>query len=221
MILGGGHVCFYLAAQLLQAGIQVKIIERDIKRCEELCELLPKATIINGDATVHELLLEEGIEKTDALVSLTGMDEENIIMALYAKKQGVSKVVAKVNEDARAQMVEEFSIDSTISAKSATADAIMSYVKARKNSFSSENVETMYRLLNGRIEALEFIIRKESEYTNIPLKDLKIKKNNLVACIGRKRKIIIPNGNDHLEVGDSVIVVTMNQKVNHLRDILG
>ena len=199
----------------------MKIIERDIKRCEELCELLPKATIINGDATDHELLLEEGIEKTAALVSLTGMDEENIIMALYAKKQGVSKVVAKVNEDARAQMVEEFSIDSTISAKSATADAIMSYVKARKNSFSSENVETMYRLLNGRIEALEFIIRKESEYTNIPLKDLKIKKNNLVACIGRKRKIIIPNGNDHLEVGDSVIVVTMNQKVNHFRDILG
>lgn len=221
MILGGGHVCFYLAAQLLQAGMQVKIIERDIKRCEELCELLPKATIINGDATDHELLLEEGIEKTDALASLTGMDEENIIMALYAKKQGVSKVVAKVNEDARAQMVEEFSIDSTISAKSATADAIMSYVKARKNSFSSENVETMYRLLNGRVEALEFIIRKESEYTNIPLKDLKIKKNNLVACIGRKRKIIIPNGNDHLEVGDSVIVVTMNQKVNHFRDILG
>lgn len=221
MILGGGHVCFYLAAQLLQAGMQVKIIERDIKRCEELCELLPKATIINGDATDHELLLEEGIEKTDALASLTGMDEENIIMALYAKKQGVSKVVAKVNEDARAQMVEEFSIDSTISAKSATADAIMSYVKARKNSFSSENVETMYRLLNGRVEALEVIIRKESEYTNIPLKDLKIKKNNLVACIGRKRKIIIPNGNDHLEVGDSVIVVTMNQKVNHFRDILG
>ncbi|MGN1266328.1 MAG: Trk system potassium transporter TrkA [Dorea sp.] len=220
MILGGGHVCFYLAGQLLQAGMQVKIIEHDMKRCETLCEHLPKATIIHGDATNHELLIEEGIGKADALVSLTGMDEENIIMGLFAKTQGVEKVVAKVNEDTRAQMVEGFGIDSLISAKSATADVIMAYVKARKNSYSSENVETMYRLLNGRVKALEFIIKKESEFTNVPLKELPTKKNILIACIGRKRKIIIPNGNDHIEVGDSVIVVTMDQRVNHFRDIL-
>lgn len=220
MILGGGHVCFYLASQLSQAGMQVKIIEKDLKRCEELCEALPKVTIIHGDATDHELLVEEGIQKADALVAITGMDEENIIMGLYAKSLGVEKVVAKVNEDTRAQMVEGFGIDSIISAKSSTADVIMGYVKARKNSYASENVETMYRLLNGRIEALEFIIQKESEYTNIPFKELKFKKNNLIACIGRKRKIIIPNGDDHIEVGDSVIVVTMDHKVNHFRDIL-
>lgn len=220
MILGGGHVCFYLAAQLMQAGMQVKIIERNLKRCEELCELLPKATIINGDATDHEILLEEGLDHADALVALTGMDEENIITSLYAKSQGVGKVIAKVNEDTRAQMVEGLGIDSIVSAKSATADAIMSYVKARKNSYCNENVETMYRLLNGRVEALEFIVKKESEYTKVPLKDLSLKKNNLIACIGRNRKVIIPNGDDWLEAGDSVIVVTMDHKVNNIGDIM-
>lgn len=220
MICGGGHVCFYLAAQLLQAGMQVKIIEQNKNRCEELCEILPKATIIHGNAADQELLLEEGIDQADAFVALTGMDEENIIMSLFAKTQGVGKIVSKVNEDTRAQMVEGLGIDSIVSAKSATADAIMGYVRARNNSYSSANVETMYRLLNGKIEALEFIIKKECEYTNIPLKDLPTKKNHLIACIGRKRRVIIPNGDDHLEVGDSVIVVTKDHIISNFRDIL-
>ena len=219
LICGGGHVCFYLAGQLLQAGMQVKIIERDQRRCEELCELLPKATVINGDAADHDLLIEEGIGEADAVVSLTGMDEENIIMALFAKTQGVGKIIAKVNEDSRAQMVEGLGIDSIVSAKSATADAIMSYVRARNNSASSANVETMYQLLGGRVEALEFIIKSECRFTNVPLKNLKTRQNNLIACIGRNRSIIIPNGEDHLEVGDSVIVVTKDH-INNFSDIL-
>lgn len=220
LICGGGHVCFYLALQLIQAGMQVKIIERDRTRCEVLCENLPKATIIHGDAANHDLLIEEGIKETDALIALTGMDEENIIMALFAKTQGVDKIIAKVNEDARAQMVEGLGIDSIVSAKSATADVILGYVRARKNSYKSANVETMYRLVNGRIEAQEFIIKKECKITNVPLKDLPTKANNLIACIGRKRKIIIPNGDDHLEVGDSVIVITKEHVINDLSDIL-
>ena len=219
LICGGGHVCFYLAGQLLQAGMQVKIIERDQRRCEELCELLPKATVINGDAADHDLLIEEGIGEADAVVSLTGMDEENIIMALFAKTQGVGKIIAKVNEDSRAQMVEGLGIDSIVSAKSATADAIMSYVRARNNSASSANVETMYQLLGGRVEALEFIIKSECRFTNVPLKNLKTRQNNLIACIGRNSRIIIPNGEDHLEVGDSVIVVTKDH-INNFSDIL-
>lgn len=220
LICGGGHVCFYLAAQLLQVGMQVKIIEQRAERCEELCELLPKATIINGDAANQDLLIEEGIAQADAFVALTGMDEENIIMGLFAKNQGVPKIAAKVNEDSRARMVEGLGIDSIVSAKSVTADAIMGYVRARKNSYSSANVETMYRLVNGRIEALEFIIKKECEYTNIPLKNLPTKKNNLIACIGRKRKVIVPNGDDHLEVGDSVIIVTKDRLISNFSDIL-
>ena len=129
------------------------------------------------------------------MIALTGMDEENIIMSLFAKTQGVNKIVAKVNEDSRAQMVEGLGIDSIVSAKSATADAIMSYVRARNNSYSSANVETMYRLLGGKVEAVEFIIKKE--------------------C-----KVIIPNGEDHLEVGDSVIVITKDHIINEFSDIL-
>ncbi|MBO1720036.1 Trk system potassium transporter TrkA [Extibacter sp. GGCC_0201] len=220
LICGGGHVCFYLAGQLLQAGMQVKIIEKNEKRCEVLCENLPRATVIHGDAASHELLLEEGIQSADAVVALTGMDEENIIMALFAKTQGVNKIVAKVNEDTRAQMVEGLGIDSIISAKSATADAILGYVRARNNSARSVNMETMYRLINGKIEAQEFIIKKEGIYTNVPLKDLPTKPNNLIACIGRKRKIIIPGGEDHLEVGDSVIIITKEHVINDLSDIL-
>lgn len=138
-------------------------------------------------ATDHDLLLEEGIAEADAMVSLTGLDEENIILSLFAKTQGVNKIIAKVNEDSRAQMVEGLGIDSIISAKSATADAIMRYVRARKNSYSNANVETMYRLVNGKVEAQEFIIRKECEYTSVPLKELRTKKNTLIACIGRHR----------------------------------
>lgn len=220
LICGGGHLCFYLAGQLLQTGMQVKIIEKNPQRCEFLCEALPKATIINGDAADHDLLLEEGVEDADAVVALTGMDEENIIMALFAKAQGVGKIIAKVNEDTRAQMVEGFGIDCIISAKSAAADAIMRYVRARKNSYSIADVETMYRLVNGRVEAQEFIIKKECEFTNVPLKDLNTKSNTLIACIGRRGRVIIPNGEDHLEVGDSVIVITKEHVVTNFRDIL-
>lgn len=220
LICGGGHISFYLARQLLQVGMQVKIIERKQDRCEALCELLPKATIIHGDATDHDLLIEEGISNAGALVSLTGMDEENIILALFAKTQGVGKIIAKVNEDTRAQMVEGMGIDSIVSAKSATADAILRYVRARKNSHSNVNVESMYRLVNGKVEAQEFIIKEECEFTNIPLKKLRTKENTLIACIGRNRKVIIPNGDTQIEKGDSVIVVTKNCAIRHLNEIL-
>ena len=220
MICGGGRVGFYLAKKLCSMGMQVKLIEHKPEKCEFLCEELPNATIICGDATDHDLLLEEGVREADALVGLTGVDEENIIMGLFAKKQGVEKIIAKVNEDSRAQMVEGLGLDSIVSAKTATADAIFSYVRARQNSLSSVNVEAMYRLVDDRVEALEFIIKEESSYTNIPLKDLKTKPNTLIACIGRKRQIIIPSGNDSIQVGDSVVVVTKSRKVQDITDVL-
>lgn len=220
MICGGGRVGFYLAKKLCEMGMRVKMIERNAERCEMLCEELPKATVILGNATDHDLLVEEGIKETDALIALTGLDEENIILGLFAKKQGVPKIVAKVNEDARARMVAGLGIDSIVSAKSATADAIFSYVRARQNSLSNTNVEAMYRLVDDRVEALEFIVEEDTEYTNIALKDLKIKPNNLIACINRRRQIIIPSGNDSIQVGDSVVVVTKSRKVQDIADIL-
>ena len=220
MICGGGRVGFYLAKKLCSMGMQVKVIEHKKERCELLCEELPNATIIYGDATDHDLLMEEGVQDTDALIALTGVDEENIIMGLFANKQGVRKIVAKINEDSRAKMVEGFGIDSVVSAKNATVDAIFSYVRARQNSLSSTNVEAMYRLVDERVEALEFFVDKETEYTNVPLKDLKTKANNLIACIWRKRQVIIPSGNDSIQVGDSVVVITKSKKVQDIKDIL-
>lgn len=217
---GGGKVSFYLAKRLSALGMEVKIIEHNREKCESLCEQLPKITIVHGDATDHELLLEEGIREANAFVPLTALDEENIITGLFAKAQGVHKIVAKVNEDSRADMVETLGLDSVVSAKKATADAILSYVRARQNSYSSANIEALYRLVEDKVEALEFIIKEETDYTNIPLKDLTTKPNNLIACIGRKRQIIIPNGNDCLQKGDSVVVVTLDQRVQDIKDIL-
>ena len=220
MICGGGRVAYYLASQLCNLGMNVKIIERNRERCEELCELLPKATIINGDATEHDLLIEEGIEKTDAFIALTGMDEENIIMSLFASKQRVSKVIVKINEDRRAMMIDELGLDSIVSAKTATADAILGYVRARRNSQCSANVETMYQLLDGRVEALEFIIKSENAYPGVPLKDLNVTVNNIIPWSARGRKIIIPNGDDSIQVGDSVVIITMTKQIRDLDDIL-
>ncbi len=220
LICGGGRVGFYLAKKLCSMRMEVKIIEQNYEKCEQLCEELPGVTVIQGDATDHDLLIEEGIREADAIAALTGVDEENIIMGLFAKKQGVQKIIAKVNEDSRAQMVEGLGIDSIVSAKTATADAIFSYVRARQNSLASINVEAMYRLVDDRVEALEFIVKEETEYTNIPLKDLRTKPNNLIACIGRKRQIIIPSGNDCIQKGDTVVVVTKSKKIQDITDIL-
>lgn len=221
MICGGGRVGFYLAKQLCSLGMQVKIIERDAARCELLCEELPNAIIIHGDATDHALLLEEGVREADALMALTGMDEENIIMGLFAKKHGVHKIIAKVNEDSRAEMIDGLGIDCVVSAKTATADAIFGYISARQNSVLNTNVEALYRLVDDRVEALEFLVKEETNYTNVPLKDLKTKANTLIACIGRNRQVIIPNGSDSIQVGDSVVIVTKNKKLRDIADILG
>ena len=220
MICGGGRVAYYLGSQLLELGMQVKIVEIDEKRCMELCDLLPRATIIHGNATDHELLEEEDISKADAFVSLTGMDEENIIMSMYAKTRHVPKVITKVNDEGLQSMVDQLGMESVVSAKNVTANVITSYVRAMRNSMGSANVETVYKLIGGKIEALEFRIREKTKYTGVPLKDLRLKLNHLVACIVRNRRIIIPGGNDTLEVGDNVIVISMEQGLEDLQDIM-
>lgn len=220
LICGGGRVGYYLAKNLCTMGMQVKIIEQNYEKCEFLCEQLPNVTVIQGDATDHDLLFEEGIRETDAFIALTGLDEENIIMGLFAKREGVHKIVAKVNEDSRAQMVDGMGLDSIVSAKTATADAIFSYVRARQNSLASANVEAMYRLVDDRVEALEFVVKQSTAYTDIPLRKLQLKPNNLIACIGRQRQIIIPSGNDCIQAGDTVVIVTKSRKIQDITDIL-
>lgn len=219
MILGGSMTAIYLAKMLTAIGVSVKIIESDRQRCRELCELIPKAVIINGDGAGQELLLEEGINNVDAFVALTGMDEENILISLFASSQNVPKVISKVNRRELAAMAEKLGLDCIISPKDTTSNIMIRYARALKNSVGS-NVETLYKLMDGKAEALEFNVAPDSSVINIPLKDLKLKPNTLIAGIIRGRKTIIPSGDDAITAGDRVIILAGNQRMQDLSDIL-
>lgn len=219
MIIGGGKIALYLGAELLKNKYQLKIIENDQKRCLELSELLQGATIICGDGSDQEVLLEEGITDTDACICLTGIDEENIIISMYAYKQNVGKIITKVNKASFAEILETINVASVISPKEITASRIVSYIRARANSRGS-NVITLYKLVNNKVEALEFKAKENNKILNIPLKNLKIKDKILIAGIIREDKIIIPSGDDIIMLNDSVIVVTTNQFLDELSDIL-
>ncbi len=219
LIIGGGKVGYYLAVQLLEMGIRVRIIEKDKTRCEQLCELLPKATIICGDGTDQELLMEEGLPYAQSVISVTGLDEENLLLSLFAMKHSSAKVIAKVNHIAFNDIIGGLDIGSVIYPKYLTANKIIKYVRGAQNSMGS-NVETLYKILDNQAEALEFSIRQESAVTQTPLMDLNLKDRLLVCCINRNGQIIIPRGQDYILPGDSVIVVTTHQGLRGLRDIL-
>ena len=219
MIIGGGKAAFYLASQLLDMGISVKIIEQNRKRCEELSILLPKAIIINGDGTDAELLKEEGIDFTESFVPLTGMDEENIILTLHARQLSNTKVVTKINRLAFKNVIAELNLGSVIYPRMITSESIIAYVRARTASIDS-NIETLYHLFGGRVEAIEFSIGVASKVTDIPLMDLKLKNQVLVAFINRNGKIILPSGQDCIRVGDAVMIVTTHNGFDDIEDIL-
>ncbi|MBC8535237.1 Trk system potassium transporter TrkA [Feifania hominis] len=219
LIVGGGRITYYLARQLLELGMKVKIIEIDRARCDKLCEMLPDADIIHGDGTSEELLLEEGVENTDAFVALTDMDEENIILSMYAASKSQGKIVAKINRISFLEIIENSGIESVISPKYLTANQIIRYVRALRNSLGSK-VETLYRIVNNKAEALEFKVGERARVIGKTLTQLELKENLLIACIVRKGRIIIPRGSDQIEHGDSVIVVTTNSSLRDLDDIL-
>jgi trk system potassium uptake protein TrkA len=219
MIAGGGTIAYYLSKILIQTGIRVKIIEKNMERCDRLCELLPRATVIYGDGTDKELLQEEGIRRMDAFVALTNIDEENVLLSLYAKKMGCKKAVTKINRITFDEVIRDLDLDSVIHPKDITAEYIVRYVRSMKNSLGS-NVETLHRIINNKAEALEFAIRENSRVTDIPLQDLNIRKGILVACISRDGKVIIPRGRDVILRGDRVIIVTRQTGLNDIRDIL-
>lgn len=219
VIVGGGTLAYYLAKQLLEMKIRVTIIEINRARCEELCELLPEATIINGDGTDRSLLVEEGLSQTESFVALTNMDEENIMLSLFAKKQTNAKLVAKVNRLAFDDIIEELDIGSVVYPKYITADYILQYVRAMQNSIGS-NVETLYQLFDNRAEALEFAVHEAPLVTNTPIAELNLKEKLLLCCINKKGKIILPRGQDIIEEGDTVIVVTTEKGLQDITDIL-
>ena len=221
MIGGGGRISFYLAQELLRSNLSVKIIERSKERARLMAELLPDAVVLNGDVTDHELLQEEGIENADAFVALTGLDEGNILSALYAKRRKVSKVIAKVNNDSLETLVKDVALDSVISPKRVASNRILRYVRSREAGAAHGEIRGLYKIADGSIEVLEFLAGNEDvALLNIPLKDLKTKKHILIACIVRNGKAIIPGGMDSIQAGDIVMVVTEQRLMNDLGDIM-
>lgn len=219
IIIGGGTTSYYLAKQLLEMGIKVKIIELDMKRCEELSLLLDDALIICGDGTDEKLLAREGVDQAESFIPLTGMDEENILLTLHAKRNPDTKVITKVNRIAFDSVLESLELGSVVYPKYITAETIIAYVRAKQNSIGS-NIETMYHIFDDRAEAIEFTIENDSPVAGIPLKELNLKKNLLIASIARKGRVIIPNGNDSIQIGDKVIIVTMHTGFRDIGDII-
>lgn len=219
LIVGGGTLGHYLAALLIDLKIKVRIVENNQERCQQLSELLPEATVICGDGTDKKLLLQEGLTQTESFITLTNMDEENIFLSLFAKKNSKAKLITKVNRIAFDDIIDGLDIGSVIYPKYITADYILQYVRAMENSLSS-NVETLYHILDNQAEALEFSVKEASSVTDIPLSQLNLKENLLIACINRNGSIQIPRGQDTIQVGDTVIIVTSVKGLRDLKDIL-
>lgn len=219
MIIGASRTAYYLAKHLLGTGCTVKIIEQDRDVCEKYAALLPKAIIICGDGAKQELLLEEGLLETDAFVTLTGMDEENILLAFFAASHNVPKVISKINKPELVSIATTLGIDSIVSPIKIVSDINIRYARALENSIGS-SVETLYKLADGKAEALEFIVTEEFEYCNIPLKELSRKSNTLIAGIIRGRKTIIPSGDDVILPNDRVVIIAEGAKLSNLADII-
>ena len=219
MIIGGGKTSYYLAKQLIDMNIEIKLIEMNRKRCEELSILLPKALIIQGDGSDRNLLDEEEIEDMESFVALTGIDEENILLALYARKMNDTKVITKINRSTFNDVIDGLDLGSVIYPRYITSEIIIAYVRAMQNSIGS-NIETLYHIFDNRAEAIEFRVGKESPVIGRKICDLTLKDELLIACMSRKGKIIIPRGNDVIRAGDKVVVVTKHTGFYDVKDIL-
>lgn len=219
MIVGGSKIGYYLADELSKKKYEIKLIESSRAVAEELAGDLPRVTVIHGNGMQHDLLLEEGIEAMDAFVALTDIDEENMVVSMFANKMNVKKTITQIKSDDLYGMLDELGINNNVSPKNIVANRIISYIRALANTRGS-NVLTLYRLVNDQVEALEFYAKKQERFYDKPLKALKIKENCLVACIIRENEVIIPNGNDCIKLGDNVIVVTTHKNFDDLTDIL-
>lgn len=220
LIVGGSRTAFYLAKRLSAAGMDVKLIEQNSEKAAHLEENLDNVTVICGDGTDHELLSEERISDFDAAVALTQIDEENLIFSMYAESQGVEKTVSKVNRVALIKMlVGQLKNSNTVTPKNVTARTILRYVRAVSNADGSE-MRTLYQILDGKAEAMEFIASENCKLNGIPLKNLNLKPNIIIACVSRGHTVLIPDGNTEINKGDSVIVITAGQRIVDLNEIL-
>lgn len=219
-IIGGDTMGYYLARKLTEAHIKVKIIEQDRSRCIELSDLLPRATIINGIPTDERLLLEEGISSTDAVCALLKSDVENIMIAVFASKRSPAKVITRINKATFGGVINELPIGSVITPKSLTAESIIRYVRTMRRPNMDSNIEYVYRLAGGMVEAVSFTIKSGCRLTEAPIRSLPIHKGILISAIIRNNSVIIPSGQDHILPGDEVIIVTTRCGISDISDIL-
>jgi trk system potassium uptake protein TrkA len=219
ILLGGGKISYYLAKKLIESGVNVKIIERNQERCHFLAEAMPEAIIIHGDCMDQDLLLSEGVEHANGVAALMDYDEENILISMYVKSVSKAKVITKVNNTSFDTILSNFNFDCVIHPKSLTGEYIARYIRAVQNSEGS-NVETLYRLNDERIEALEFKVRNGSKVANKAISQLNLKDNLQIICINRRGKIILPQGSDSILPDDMVVVLTTHKGLGALEDIL-
>ena len=219
MVLGGGRISYYLSRIVVPMGIHVTLFELNPEKARRLSELLPKVDVVLGDGTDQELLQEQGVSQADAFIALSNRDEENLLTALYASRSGVPKTIAKNSRMTYMEILNDLGLDSVISPPYITTSTILRYVRARENG-SGTHVERLYRLIDGNAEALEFIARKGDPYIGIPLKDLTSRKGSLVSVIVHQGKIIIPFGNDRIEEGDHVVIISSNPGISDLNEVL-
>lgn len=218
MIVGGSKIGLYLCEMLAEHRYKVKLIENDRENAEELAELLPHATVVYGNGMKHDLLIEEGIEAMDAFVALTNIDEENMVVSMFARKMNVKKPIAQIKSDELCSMLDELGVSNNVSPKHVVANRVNSYVRALANKRGS-NVLTLSRLVNDKVEALEFVASSKANIYDKPLKELKLKQNCLIACVIRENSVIIPDGNTMIMQGDNVIAVTTHKNFDDLTDI--
>lgn len=219
IIMGGSTIACYLAKLLASNGFSAKIIEKDPDKCEKIAEIVSSATVICGDGMNQDLLWEEGIKSTDAFVALTGNDEQNILVCFYCMSENVPKVICKVSHQEMTQLSEKLGLYTTVSPQKFVANRLTRYARALNNSLESK-VETMYHLMDGMAEALEFVVLGDCSIVDIPLKDLSLKPNFIIAGIIRGKETIIPTGSDCIKVGDRVIVVATDKQLYDLSNIV-
>lgn len=219
LVAGGGIVTHYLCEILEKSGLNLKVVEKNYDECEELAAAWNKVTVVCGNPSDHALLKEQGIEKADAFVALAHLDEENILLSLFAKEWGVKKLVTKINRIDYDGVIAKLDLDTVVCPKNLTADMILRHVRSAKNA-KGGNMENLYNIVQGKVEAAEFIVRDGSEIIGTPLSELRLSQNVLVASIVRGSQVILPRGNDCLQAGDSVIVVTKNIALTDLEDVL-
>ena len=218
MIIGGSRMAFYLAGLLESQGKNIVIVEKNMQKCEELSDLLDKTTIICGDANDYDFMKEEGIENMDAVVTLTNNDELNILFTAFAESCSVPKNITKINNPNLSILLDKFSSDSYINITDVASNAIIHYIRAKKH-VSSGEMKRLYKLVGGKVEAAEFVVDSKTKNLGKPLCNINIRQDVLIASISRKGKIIFPKGDDVIEIGDRIVIVSKERKIEKINDI--